>query len=1090
MLLNMQPGVPEAQTSSRGWEAQKTALEEANSLQQSALDALSSHIAILDAHGAILEVNAAWNRFAAENNAISSQCGVGANYLKVCDSACGRSSVGASAMAEGIRAVMAGQREEFLLEYPCYSPQEERWFIARATRFDGEGPARVVVAHDNITGRKRAEKALQETQEKLAHAMNLARLVDWEYDVAGGIFVFSDRYYALHGTTSQLEGGDLMSSKAFVGKFVHPDDAHMVGEEIARAVATADPDYHSRVETRILCQNGEVRTVAVHIAITKDASGRTVRLRGANQDITERKKTDQELRKLWRAVEQSPASIIITDLQGGIEYVNPKFCALTGYSLEEVSGKNPRVLKSGEMPVESYRQMWATITAGEEWRGEFHNRKKNGELYWESAFISPIRDDKGNVTNFVAIKEDITERKRAAETLQRTERELAESARRQKAILDTAPDHIWMRDRNGRFLAVNRQWCDFAGVKESEMLGKTLAELPNIYPAELVKRLQAEDEAVMSSGKISHKDLQLTSASFDTVWLESCKAPLLNEQGVPCGVVGTGRDITKRKQTEEELRRKTAFLETQVNNSIDGILVVDENNRKILQNQRVNDLFKIPKNIAEDKNDEVQRRWVSQAAQKPEEFNARILYFKSHMDEIMRDELEMKDGTILDRYTSPLVGRDGKYYGRMWTFRDITERKRVELAAAQLAAIVQSSDAAIIGESLEGIITSWNAAAEKVFGYSAYEILGQPIMRLVPPDRAQEETENLERIRSGGHASQLETVRLRQDGSPVDVSIASSAIKDTAGKAVGASKIVRDITEIKRTRSEMENLERKEAEHKLAEEHSSRALKHEKELNQIKSQFVSMVSHEFRTPLCVINTAASLLEDYSDKMTGQERTENTREIERAVDRMAQMMEDLLVHEKLQTGKMECKPLLLDMEAFCRELISEISKQPGAERLIECAIDPSAREAFLDKRILRHILCNLLGNAVKYSQGNQFVTLEVKRLAGQAQTGSDRKTPPGDHIQLLVRDTGIGIPAADLAKLFQTFHRAGNVGNRPGTGMGLAIVKKFVDLHRGTIRIESTEGKGTSVWVALPIDSSEVGRQPSSVESESAEVGAG
>jgi signal transduction histidine kinase len=243
-----------------------------------------------------------------------------------------------------------------------------------------------------------------------------------------------------------------------------------------------------------------------------------------------------------------------------------------------------------------------------------------------------------------------------------------------------------------------------------------------------------------------------------------------------------------------------------------------------------------------------------------------------------------------------------------------------------------------------------------------------------------------------------------------------------------------------------------------------------------------MVSHEFRTPLCVINTAASLLEDYSAKMTGEERTEHTQEIERAVDRMAQMMDELLVHEKLQTGKMECKPSLLDMETFCRELISEIASQFGTARLINCAIDPDAREAFLDKRILRHILCNLLSNAVKYSQDNQHVTLEVKRIVGDGEAEGKMRTPQGDHIQLLVRDAGIGIPAADLAKLYQSFHRAGNVGNRPGTGMGLAIVKKFVDLHRGRIRFESTEGKGTSVWVWLPVDLSEVERQPAGSDS--------
>ena len=310
---------------------------------------------------------------------------------------------------------------------------------------------------------RRTEKLLRETERRLAHAMSLAHLVDWEFDVARGVFAFDDRYYALHGTTCELEGGRLISAEDFTRKFVHPDDAHLGAEEIAKAVATPDPGYVSQFEVRIFRRDGEVRHVSVHISITKDSAGRTILLRGANQDITQRKKAEHELRKLSRAVNQSPVSVMITDMRGAIEYVNPKFCAVTGYSFAEALGKNPRLLKSGETPAETYRQLWAGITAGEEWRGELHNRKKNGELYWESASISPIRDDKGHVTHFIAIKEDITGRKHAAEALKRAEMELAESERRQKAILDNISDPAWLRDREGRFLAVNQAWVSFAG---------------------------------------------------------------------------------------------------------------------------------------------------------------------------------------------------------------------------------------------------------------------------------------------------------------------------------------------------------------------------------------------------------------------------------------------------------------------------------------------------------------------------------------------------------------------------------------------------------------------------------------------------
>ena len=145
------------------------------------------------------------------------------------------------------------------------------------------------------------------------------------------------------------------------------------------------------------------------------------------QDITERMRHEEIIRKISAAVEQSPVAIVITDTAGAIEYVNPKFTEVTGYTSAEAIGQNPRILKSGEFPSEGYKSLWDTILAGEVWQGEFHNRKKNGELFWEQASISPIRNARGNITSFVAVKEDITERKHNEEMLRKREDQLRQA---------------------------------------------------------------------------------------------------------------------------------------------------------------------------------------------------------------------------------------------------------------------------------------------------------------------------------------------------------------------------------------------------------------------------------------------------------------------------------------------------------------------------------------------------------------------------------------------------------------------------------------------------------------------------------------
>lgn len=229
----------------------------------------------------------------------------------------------------------------------------------------------------------------------------------------------SPRCYDIVGYTST----ELESSQSLWYDMIHKEDKEKVVSFLHNLNLQGGK---SNVEHRIVTKNGDVKWVSNYCTVTKDNNGVTISLDGFIQDVTLSKKTTEKLRLLSRAVEQSPASVVITDVEGNIEYVNPKFTHLTGYSYNEVIGQNPRILKSGRQNKDFYRNLWETIISGEEWIGEFNNRKKDGTLYWEWASISPIRTPDGEISKFLAVKEDITILKTTEEQLRKREAELQE----------------------------------------------------------------------------------------------------------------------------------------------------------------------------------------------------------------------------------------------------------------------------------------------------------------------------------------------------------------------------------------------------------------------------------------------------------------------------------------------------------------------------------------------------------------------------------------------------------------------------------------------------------------------------------------
>ena len=391
----------------------------------------------------------------------------------------------------------------------------------------------------DVTSRKHTEDALRESEERY-------RLLVEESPEAIGIYQH-DRLVYINSTGVRQFGAS--SKMELLGRpsqqFIHPDDHKAVVERVRRRLGGELGVYPA--EVHYLRLDGSVMTVEVSASPILFGGGPAVQF--IARDITERRQTEAQLRKLSRAVEQSPASVFITDPRGTIEYVNPKFTQLTGYSAAEACGQNPRLLKSGEHPPEFYRHLWQTVSAGEEWHGEFHNRKKSGELYWEAAAISPILDTAGHITHYLAVKEDITERKRVEQELH-VQRDFA------RLVMTTMGQGLTITDEQGRFEFVNPAFATMTGRLPQDMLGHE----PEEFTAGADAAILAAQRELRRQGHPSTYETRLVRAEGGFTHALINAVPRWRE-GRVVGSIAVVTDLTERKQAEERIAEQAALLD-------------------------------------------------------------------------------------------------------------------------------------------------------------------------------------------------------------------------------------------------------------------------------------------------------------------------------------------------------------------------------------------------------------------------------------------------------------------------------------------------------------------------------------------------
>jgi len=398
-----------------------------------------------------------------------------------------------------------------------------------------------------------------------------------------------------------------------------------------------------------------------------------------------------------------------------------------------------------------------------------------------------------------------------------------------------------------------------------------------------------------------------------------------------------------------------------------------------------------------------------------------------------------QEGRLIDVAVtvSPIRDRAGTIVGTSTIQRDITQRKRTDAITAEMAAIVDSSNDAIIGKTLEGVITTWNRGAEHVYGYPAHEMIGRNVQVLLPPDRPNEFREIIAgMLANDARTDHFETQRICKDGRLIDVSLTFSPIRNSDGTVVGASSVARDVTE----------------HNAMAEALKASELRSVLAVSQAKDEMVSLVSHELRTPLASLLGFTELL--YSREFSEAHRKQYLEVMLREGRRLTDLINDVLHIQRLEAGHQNLNLALADLNALIKRAI--VAAGEDAERPITLIVSATLPLVLIDTDAILQVLANFLTNARKYSPDGGPIIISTKLV--------------GEMVEIDVEDSGLGLPGDALPKLFATFYRVDSSDRRliKGTGLGLAINRRIVEAHGGKVEAHSGgPGKGSCFQFTLP-----------------------
>lgn len=616
-----------------------------------------------------------------------------------------------------------------------------------------------------------------------------------------------------------------------------------------------------------------------------------------------------------------------------------------------------------------------------------------------------------------------------------------------RITLDSIVQFAGLLDAGGTVLEINPATLDAAGIKLADVEGKPfwttfwwqVSADTNATLRESIQR------AAQGASVHWEAEIYARSGGAETISIEASLMPVKDQQGNVVFIAAEGRDITEKKALKREIARQREELarlgsspfDALVNRAPLGVYLVDADFLIRHVNPVASVAFgDIPGGVAGRDFDEI----------------IRILWDKEYADEIVqafRHTLETGESYVtperaeyrLDRAITEnyewrldrIVLPDGRF-GVACYFRDIADRKRAEQNANLLASIVESSEDAIVSKSLNGTIMSWNQGAERLFGYTAAEVVGQSIAIVIPPDRLEEEPKILDRLKRGERVEHFETIRMRKDGSLVNVSLTISPVKDAQGRIVGASKVARDISD--RVRQE------------LALQNANAALER---ANADLQQFAYSASHDLQEPLRMVAIYSQLLRERFGGTLGPTGDQYIDFTIQGATRMETLLRDLRTYMQVSSaGQAPAEDV--DAEEILRKVLATLEvriKESGAS-ITSTPLPPVRMYEFQ----LEQILQNLVGNAIHY-RGDRPPRVHIAAARS------------GQEWVFSVEDNGIGIQPQFKEQIFGIFKRLHTAAEYSGTGMGLAICQRAVERAGGRIWVESEPGKGSTFYFTIP-----------------------
>lgn len=599
------------------------------------------------------------------------------------------------------------------------------------------------------------------------------------------------------------------------------------------------------------------------------------------------------------------------DKAGNITFVNENFVAISGYSSDELIGHNHRLINSGFHPRSFWINMWKTIASGKIWRADVRNQAKDGSFYWVDTFIMPFLNADGSVREFLSIRNDITERKRNEEEIKKL-----------SLVASKTSNAVTITDAAGAVEWVNDSFVKITGYTFDEVKGKNMRLLqgPESDPV-VVKRIRNR----LSQGNSVSEELFNYARDGRKFWVKLDITPIFDADRSLRNFVSVHSDITRIKEYETS----------------------------------------------------------------------------------------------------------------------------VSAIARELASLIENANVPIFGINGQGRITDWNKVAADIFGYERHHAIGSMLKTRIFEESWGDEFERIVReVMGGASLANLECAVVTQGGKRLVLLMSASPRRDSDGAITGVIFVAQNITELidYRQSLEVKVAERTQALHE--------ALQKERTLVEMKSRFVSIASHEFRTPLSTISVATALIRKHYTKLSPDELDQKLANIQKQVEYMAVMLDDVLMIEKASAGKLEVQQREIMLDEFFTNLCEEVERSKGGTHHIRIIKSLDIDRVNSDDKLWRSIFINLLTNAIKFSPGVALVDIAIN---------SNRS-----NVSVTVKDYGIGIPEQDVRNLFEPFFRGGNVHAIQGTGLGLSIIRKSLDLLHGTITVNSIPGKATEFHVTIPV----------------------